>query len=235
MQMCEHLFNHDRMWQERCRQFYTTKNELILISKWNQELIEKEYGRTGKTHYVKNGIDFDDFPIEKVNKTGKIVLIEGVIPGNPSKDSDQIGAKVGRRLKSEGFTIIGFSQFDSLKNTDYMDKYYVRPSLKLMNDLYRNADILIKATHYDARSCAPMEAMTKGTVTARAIDKGDDDLIDNSNCLRCGYDENELYDIAKKLLIDSSLRHKLAQNCLNYVSKLHWDTVIKDIEQIICK
>lgn len=235
MQMCEHLFNSDRMWQDRCRQFYTTKNELILISKWNQDVIKNQYGRQSKTHYVQNGVDFDDFPIEYPNKTGKVVLIEGFIPGNPSKDSDHIAAKVGRRLKSEGYTVLAFSQFDSLRHTDYLDEYHIRPDLNKMNDLYRRSDILIKATHYDARSCAPMEAMTKGTVTARAIEKGDDDLTHNKNCLRCGYDENELYEISKKLLTNDNLRHELAQNCLNYVSKLHWKNVIKSIETIICR
>ena len=234
MQMCEHLFSDKEEWQKKCRQFYISKNPIILISKWNEQLINKEYERVGETHYIGNGIDFNDFPIENPKKQGDTVLIEGFIPGNPSKDSAYIGAKVGRRLKSEGYKVLAFSQFDSYRNADYLDEYHVRPSLNTMNDLYRRADILIKATHYDARSCSPMEAMTKGTVTARAINKGDDDLTHNQNCLRCDYNEEELYKISKELLTNNKLRHDLAENCLNYISKQTWKSVISQVEKIIC-
>ena len=92
-----------------------------------------------------------------------------------------------------------------------------------MNQLYSQATILVKATLYDARACAPMEAMCKGTVTARAIMHGDDDLIHGENCLKCGYDKDHLYRNAKELLTNHELRKRLANNCIEYVRKYNWD------------
>jgi hypothetical protein len=113
------------------------------------------------------------------------------------------------------------------------DEFYVLPDLETLNFLYSNATILIKATQYDARSCSPMEAMTKGTVTARAIIEGDDDLHHFKNCYRVSYDVDKLYYAALTLLKDDTLRNILACNCISYVQTYTWDYWMEKIVGIL--
>ena len=90
---------------------------------------------------------------------------------------------------------------------------------------------MLKASKYDARSCSPMEAMTKGTVTARAIIKGDDDLIGSVNCLKVNYSEAELYKAAKLLLTNKEIFRHTQEQCKPTLDYNNWDKRIEDINK----
>jgi hypothetical protein len=77
-----------------------------------------------------------------------------------------------------------------------------------------------------------MEAMTKGTVTVRGIQLGDDDLNDR-NSYRCKYDEVELYHAAKYALTNTEQRQEKADLCREYVQTYTWDHWMSKINQII--
>lgn len=233
-QMAEHLFrSHDFKWGLKCERFYTANVPMMAISQWNIDLFRDFYGRTAPTYYIGNGVNLDDFPISDKPKDGKSILVEGWVAHNGAKDTSCIGPSVAMRLKKElGVKILAYSQ---LANTTAFtpDEYYQKPDLAAMNDLYERATIMIKATRYDARSCAPMEAMTKGTVTARAVIEGDDDLEHNVNCLRSGYNEDELYQNAKRLLTDHTLRHSLSIFGRAHVRKYSWDYWMNKVNDIL--
>lgn len=235
LQMAEHLFRpEDHEWRNRCRRFYRTPYPMFLISRWNEQVV-RMFGRTGEMHYVGNGVNLDHFPVERPVKDGRTVLVEGWYPGNPTKDSDRIAAKVAKKLRRAGYRIVAFG-LGGLKRDPYRTiphEYHKRPSLEQMNDLYRRATILLKATHCDARSCAPLEAMTKGAVTVRAIERGDDDLVHGENCLRVPYDEGSLYRAALTLLNDEPLRLRLASNGRDYVQRYTWDYWIDQVEGVL--
>ena len=234
MQMAEHLFNdRSRDWVIKCEKFYTTKHPLISISQWNIDMLKNKYRRTGKTHYIGNGVNLIDFPITNNIKDGKTVLVEGWEAGNSSKDSQHIGPKVAARLKAKGYKIIAFSGMPLTTMPEVVSEYYYKADVDTMNRLYESATILIKATNYDARACAPMEAMTKGTVTVRAVNLGDDDLTHQENCLKSLYNEEVLYQNCLTLLTDDKLRNKLSENCFKYVQLFNWDYWMNEINNII--
>lgn len=231
-QMAEHLFRpRDKSWQRQCLDFYTSSYPMLSISKWNMDLFAS-YGRKAPTYYIGNGVNLDHFPISEKPKDGTCILVEGWVSTNPSKDPDHIGPKVAVRLREEfGVKVLAYSQ--CLNSTKYKpDEFYHRPSLKEMNELYERATILVKATKYDARSCAPMEAMTKGTATARAIMEGDDDLIHDVNCLKSAYNEDELYRNARMLLENQTVRNRLADAGREHVQKYSWDYWMKEVNRI---
>ena len=96
---------------------------------------------------------------------------------------------------------------------------------------------MLKCTKYDARSCAPVEAMKCGTPTVRAIDKGDDDLINLQNCLKSkytgGYDEilHNVTVLANVAAAD--LRYSLSENGLKYAKEsLNWSRWSDELEKI---
>jgi hypothetical protein len=239
MQMMEHYFRpNDKYWQAACFEFYRSKYPMVLISMWNHEEVNKY--RRGSTYYIGNGVDFHDFPLaeesfgrDKFKFRPSTVLVEGWEPGNPTKDVDHIGPKVAERLRGEGYRILAYSQLRLKTLPEVPHKYWQKPVLPILNELYEESTIMIKATRMDARSTSPMEAMTKYCVTARAINKGDDDLINEYNCLRCDYDEQQLYLQAKRLLTDHELRFRLACNGIKTIKKWNWDHYAKIINDII--
>lgn len=233
LQMMEHLFKEgDERWFDTCKKFYLSDRPMILISTWNYEACRK-LGRKAPTYYVGNGVNLQDFPIERSPKSGKIVLVEGWESYNDAKDVSNIGPAVATRLKREGYIIWAYSQFPLKTYPRVPDNYIHCPSLEQLNSMYKHATILIKASKFDARALAPLEAMTKGTVTARAIIEGDDDLIAGLNSLVCDYDEDELYVNAKKLLTDAPLRQELSENCIEYVQEFSWDFYMGTIRNIL--
>lgn len=236
MQMAEHLFRpRDKAWQRQCQKFYRTPHPLILLSRWNETML-RGAGRAGPVHYVGNGVNLDDFPIDARAKDGRAVLVEGWTPENPTKDWDRIGPQVAARLGRMGWEVLAYGRHEPKHDDPYRavpTEFVARPSRARLSELYQRATILIKASHCDARACAPMEAMTKGTVTVRAIDQGDDDLVHNVNCLRTPYDVEALFAAAKLLLVNDQLRERLAAACLEYVTEHSWDGVMDQVEQIL--
>lgn len=231
MQMDERKFRpHDTRWHKQCLKFYLSKFPIIHGSHWGEQVCRK-LGRTGAMHYIGNGVNLEHFPISDKPKDGKTILLESPASSNPAKDTDGLALKIAVRLKHQGYNIIGYG-FNPV-NHFALDEYYVRPDLATMNELYERATILLKATRYDARALSPCESMTKGTVTARAIVQGDDDLIHGVNCLRTGYDETGLYNCAKELLTNEPMRQRLADNCREYVQNESWDKIIKQLNQIL--
>ena len=231
VQMMEHYFRPgNAKWDEMCRLFYTTPFPMFSISKWNIEEMTQKWGRTGPIHYIGNGVNLQHFPVRNCYKDGKQILIESPITSNPSKDPDQLTLKVATRLRSEGYRILGYGA--KYHDNHGCDEFVVNPSLDQLNELYSRATILLKATKMDARSCSPMEAMTKGTVTVRGIEMGDDDLT-NQNSFRCKYDEIELYQAAKFALTNHEQRQEMSDLCREYVQTYSWNHYMAKINQII--
>jgi len=224
MQMAEHLFRpSDITWLNLCRKFYTSPHPMFCISQWNMSTIANDFGRTGEMIYIGNGVNLDDFPISHAPKDVKTVLVEGWEATNPSKDANRIGPMVARMLRKHGYRIVGFGIVPCKTLPHVLSEYVLKPDTPTMNRLYEQATILIKASYFDARSCSPMEAMTKGTVTVRAIDKGDDDLVHDVNCYRTAYKYEPTLSLALSLLRDDEKRHELAEACRIYVQRYSWD------------
>lgn len=233
LQMMEHMFRISRRdWVKRCYELYLRPEPLVLISDWNERTMREEVGRTGEILRVGNGVNLKQFPIERVAKRDDVVLVEGWNPGNRTKDIGRIAHLVADRLKADGCTILAYDRRPPQEHRRTCDEFHVRPDLATMNDLYRRATILVKASRWDARACAPMEAMTKGTVTARAIIEGDDDLTPE-NSLRTLYHQDALYRAARRLLDDTGLRNELADNCLRYAEEHSWDKVMPRIRETL--
>ena len=230
IQMMEHYFRPDNAkWVEMCRKFYQNPYPTFSISKWNIDELTHKWGKQGQIHYITNGMNLDHFPIKNPVKDGKTILIESPVTNNPSKDPDQLQIKVGQRLMADGYNVIGYGR----EPIDYtLTEYHVKPDNKTLNDLYSRATILLKATKMDARSTSPLEAMTKGCVTVRGIEMGDDDL-NNENAYLCHYNESDLYEMVKFAINDPNLKTK-ANICREYVADQKWQNVMNKVNSILC-
>lgn len=232
LQMLEHLFNitNKRLF-DNCMALYTTKYPLISISHWNINVLHK-YKRTGPTFYVGNGVNLNDFPISYKAKEGKIALLESPEPTNYAKDTEKIAVQVAKNLIEKGWVIKGFG-LQKAKDNIYTE-YVVKPDLATMNRFYEEATIMIKATKYDARSTAPLEAGTKGTVTIRGIIEGDDDL-NSDNSFKTLYSYDKLFDATMFAINHPDQLKEKSDNIRKYTQTYTWDYWMGKINEILCE
>lgn len=230
LQAMEHLFfPGNTEFERKCRQCYQSPYPMITISKWMIQDMRHLWGRTGETFYIGNGINLDHFPISRRPKDSKVVLLESPEPGNRTKDVDRLALRVGERLAEMGYNVIGYGA--KMPTTWTPPEFHMKPDLATMNSLYERASIMVKATVLDCRSTAPIEAMTKGTVTVRGIVKGDDDLTEE-NSIRCGYDFDELYQATMKALTMDLT--PLREACYKHVQENTWHRWMPEINKILC-
>lgn len=231
MQMIEHLFRPtDLKWLERCKSFYFADAPMISTATWGVEYL-KAQGRVLDTYVLGTGVNLDNFPISTTAKTKEFVLLESPVPTNPVKDADYLALKAGKKLREQGLKVIAYGALPLPKEySDCVDSYHLKPSLQKMNELYLLATLLIKATKYDFRSTACLEAMTKGCVSVRGIMMGDEDLTDE-NSYKQGY--GDLYNLALHAINDENLNQK-SLNCINYIMNHSWSYWLPKYEEIIC-
>lgn len=223
VQMIEHLFRPDDIeWLKKCKMFYENDCDKISTATWGLALLK------GKVDVLGTGVSLTDFPILK-SKKDNFVLLESPEPTNPAKDVNRLAIKAGKYLKQKGFRILGYGALPPKENI--FDSFHVKPSLAKINEFYSLSSLLIKATKYDFRSTACLEAMTKGCVTVRAIDKGDEDL-NESNSFLSRYNE-AAFMANVELAISSDLEEK-TNNCIDYIKNHSWDYWFHKYEKIIC-
>lgn len=228
IQMIEHLFQPGNVRFKMMAMRHFKELPFITISDWGLEEIIK-YGNKHRYLRISNGVNFNHFPI--VNKRKKTtILLESPVPTNPTKDKNRIALRIGSRLKDMGYKVVGYGAF----KPDLDIEFHIAPDLKTLNKLYSDALIMIKATQLDFESTAPLEAGTKGCVTVRGINKGDDNLIHEFNALKVPYNENLVLDQTLRILKDDDLRKKLSWNMMNYIQGNTWEKQVKQIEEFIC-
>lgn len=232
LQMAENLFAPDnRNYVSTCRRSYAVDMPIIGISQWVEEYV-RQYRGDKKMYYIGNGVS-DHFQPGKKDE-GLTVLAEGWECYNPAKDVNNYGPKCAQHLKEKyGARIIAYSQFPLKTMPAVPDEYYHAPAIEILTSLYQRPKLMIKATRFDARSCAPVEAMACGTVTARAIEKGDDDLIHEYNCLKGPYSLDTLIHNAERILDSDTFRKQLEANGRKYRKRyLSWTKWMEEVEKI---
>lgn len=239
MQMRESLFflRSKPMWAGAVEESYRKARGIlqpIVISQWLKDFLENEYGYEN-IPIVPNGVNIQQFYPDPVfpNPIGfKRILIEG-FPGNEAKDTDLMAYQAAQKIQVEygNIELWGFSQASSYGN---FHRYWRYPNQALIRQLYSSADILLKASKFEGRSCVEVEAMACGTAVCRAILTGDDDLEDGYNCLKVKYGDTRGFNKnLRKLVRNDELRNQLAENGLEFVKeKLGWEDKIDMLETI---
>ena len=235
LQMAEHLFSpNNKNWVMHCHHSYRVPFPIIGISKWVEAEI-RALGRKGKMYYIGNGVT-NNFKPGKPDQD-LTILVEGwEAMGNAAKDTLQYGPTLAKWAKEElGARILAYSAHPVRTMPGVPDEYYCQPGPKKIVELYQRAWFMLKCTKYDARSCAPVEAMKCGTPTVRAIDKGDDDLIHFRNCLKSRYsgEYEQIQRNVKEMATNDKTRAVLADAGLKYAKEnLDWSRWIDELESI---
>ena len=203
---------------------------VITISRWVQQEMWQRWKI--ESEYVDNAVNRKDFYPDRPEGRLNAILIEGDAR-NCAKDVDGISWRVAKELRCKyGVELWGYAALHH-DNASGFDKFLAHVNANQMREIYSQALFLLKASRFDARACAPVEAMACGTTCARAIIRGDDDLINDQNCLRTRYDYDDLLEAARRLMEDEALRRRLEENALAYADTyLRWNPIIDRLEKI---
>ena len=232
LQMAEELFQpSNKGYVKMVQDSYHVPFPIIGISKWVERHIRR-LGRKGVMHYIGNGVSKHFQPGDKDKEL--TILVEGWEGYNYAKDTEAIGPQLAKYLKERyRANIIAYSQHACKTMSSVPDEFYQQPSPSRLVRLYQRPLFMIKATKYDARSCAPMEAMACGTMTVRGIDNGDDDLIDGFNCFKTSYNFEYMKNICDTILGNTECIDAITENGLNYRKQfLDWDYWMSQVEMI---
>jgi len=231
LQMAEHLFSKaNKAYNAECFKSYKVPFPIIGISRW-VEYVVRENGRGSlPMYYIANGVGKE---FQEAYKPDQLtILVEGWETYGDAKDVSRMAPKLAMRLKEEyNANIIAYSQLPLTYMKDVPDEYYQVPTADKIVELNQRAHIMLKASMYDARSCAPVEAMACGAVPIRAIFHGDDDLIHGHNAMVSAYgDEQAFYNNAKRAIEDIQLWINLRISGAEYRKQyLEWEKVIYDL------
>jgi hypothetical protein len=231
VQMMEHMFfpRDGQIWTSMYNSYELAKDmKCITIARWLKKSLKDNWGINA--FMVPVCVNRDHFYPSGKPKQNAIVM-EGDAR-NPAKDTEGITWRVGLELKKKyGVKLWSFSA-NSHPYTNKMDWHVNQPSLQGMRRMYSESLFLLKASHFEGRACAPLEAMCCGTPTVRGIVHGDEDLVHEKNCLRVGYDYNALLEQAIRMMEDVELRNKITANAVKYI-KTHavYDNMISDFEE----
>lgn len=237
VQMMEHLFERPgsagfRTCLDSYREARLAGFKFITISNWLKTELEALSGATD-TPILPNGINRDHFYPETSDEGSPYLLVEGD-NRNYAKDVNGIGWQVALTLaQRHGLRVVGFA--GSVHNySAALDTFMLRPSVPQMRRLYSNCRLFIKASRFEGRSLSPLEALACGAPVARAILRGDDDLVDGQNCVRTTYDQESFLQAVERLLMDEAERIRLRQNALNYAQeRLGWTPIMDQLERLL--
>ena len=235
VQMAEHMFFpvDSHAYKNALRTYNLAARKgfrFITIAHWLAEFIRGLEVTTPAI--IPNGVNPEHFYPDGPAPRDYIV-VEGDAR-NEAKDIAHIGWRVALELRNRyGIKLAGMAAVRHAY-AGKLDEFVMDPSLADYRRLYTGAKFLLKASRYEGRSLAPLEAMACGTPICRAIIHGDDDLRHRSNCLRVGYDYDELLAAACEMMENDNLTGMLAHNAARYAAKsLQWDPIINKLEQLL--
>ncbi|NIV33080.1 MAG: hypothetical protein GWN58_27625 [Anaerolineae bacterium] len=239
VQMAEHLFfkKGSPEYADAIRTYRLAARNgfrFITIANWLEKFL-RDMGAED-VHQVPNGVNEHHFyPVDQPEPVDDYILIEGD-ERNQAKDIEGIGWRVGVELRKRyGIKLAGCAATRHGYRME-LDEFVMNPSEADYRRLYSGARFLLKASRYEGRSLAPLEAMACGRTTCRAIIKGDDDLMDHVNCLRVGYDYDALLAAASSLVEanGTGLLTTLTHNAARYATKrLRWEPIIDQLERLL--
>lgn len=233
VQMAEQHFFAEAQWKAIVDTYKVAAREgytAITIANWVRDFLLSEECGFADVRYIKNGVNTKHFyPVDQ-EPHAPYILLEGD-NRNPAKDVAGYACQIATKLRGEfGVELRGMAATTPPWCGD-LDEFVFRPSEADYRRLYSGALFLLKTTRYDARSCAPVEAMACGTPTIRGLIEGDDDLIHGYNCLRSGYDMQSVYEHALNAMRNQALLDELSYNALEYAnSQLAWEPIIDELE-----
>ncbi|MGB9679516.1 MAG: glycosyltransferase [Thermoanaerobacteraceae bacterium] len=212
-----------------------SESKFLAVSRFLKETIQGKYNRNCTV--IKNAIDTEKFYCNSEIKKGDKIRI--IIVGNAMlkfKGFDDI-LKAFNIVKDKGydFEVIWITQSQPEINLEKYIRVYVNPPQEKISELYKEADIYVAGSYYEACPLPPLEAMASECAVVTTNNGGVTEYAkDGYNCLMVN--PGDFYGLAEKiiqLIKDKDLRKKLVKNGLETVKKFTWNKAIDVLEDTL--
>jgi glycosyltransferase involved in cell wall biosynthesis len=205
VQSDERLFYDNTSEKQEVEKTYRAKIEFIVIAKWIQEFLEKDFFQ--KSILVENGIDFEIFntkyrDMQYFKRERKVVLIEGPL-NIPWK-----GVEDAYNAVCDLPVDIWLVTPDLAPPVSWnISRHICAASQNQMAKIYNDCDIFLKLSRVESFCLPALEAMACGCATVVGdVNGGIEYLIDKYNCLRVPkHDINAARDAVCKILSNQKL------------------------------
>lgn len=219
---------------EKLRETYHYPLKKIVISKWLQEIIEKE--EQEKCTLIYNGFNFDDFKEDiKINDKDKhcIAMLYHTI--------ELKGAKYGLealKIVKKKFPQLKANLFGTPTAPTALPEwitYHRLPNKEQLNKIYNEAAIFIGCSSIEGWGLPIGEAMICGAAVACTNNKGYLEMAKDGETALVSPIKNALA-LANniiRLIKDDELRYRIARNGNEFIKQFKWDSSYKKLKETI--
>lgn len=205
----------------------------ICIAPW---LLEKVQSVGEKASLISNGLDFSYFKLTKKIEERNPLEISLMYHERPTKRFKD--AEAALKIVHEKFPKLHVSVFGVFNNPgnfpDYFT-YYKSPSKDIHNSIYNNSAIYVAASSDEGFGLTVAEALMCGCAVACTNNGGFSLMVNNEEggLLSPAYDYNALAENIMRLILDNSLRIRLAKKGYENIKKFNWETAVKKFTNVI--
>ena len=218
--------------RQAARETYTYPLEPIVIARWQQEWLRREFGR--ECQYVPNGLDHDLFhPAGPVapRRNRVRVLLEGPI-AIPYKGM----ANAFRAVNSLDCEVWCVSSVGKPQPGWRCDRLFEKVPMDLMKHIYSSCDIFLKMSEVEGFFGPPMEMMAcgQGACVVGEVTGRDEYCVDGENCLVVPRGDVEAARAAvQRLIEDTAFRRRLIENGLQTAARFNWDRSAARLAEVL--
>lgn len=220
--------------EERLRQTYHYPLKKIVISKWLQEIIEKEEHE--KCTLIYNGFNFGDFR-KNINIGDKDKHSVAMLYHTTELKGAKYGIEALNIVKKE-FPQLKANLFGTPQAPLTLPEwitYHRLPSKEELNDIYNEAAIFIGSSNSEGWGLPIGEAMICGAAVACTNNNGYLEMAKDGETALVSpiKDSQALANNIIRLIKDDELRHRIARNGNEFIKQFKWDTSYKKLKAIL--
>lgn len=211
-----HFIQDHEIWatsEQILKHVYSLPTRKVVVSHWLKDLVE-EYSPT-KINIISNGVDLDMFKIKNSIKNRNPYSIAMLFHTDKRKGIER-SINILIKLKEE-FPDLKCIMFGSPQRSKIIPnwvEYYRNVSQNELPSIYNQCSIYFCGSYYEGFGLTGLESLICGCALVSTDTKGVREYAQNdyNALLSDPNDDNQLYLNLKKLLLDTNLKNKIANN-----------------------
>lgn len=208
---------------------------LIVIAPWLRELAKKKFNLP-EPDMVLNGVDFKVFNNQSPKKYGDKIRVLMMYHPLPKKGFiDGLTAFNLAQEKYQDLELVIFGAYRPSRQILKNYKFYYRPKLEQLKDIYNSADIFLWPSRFEGFGLPPMEAMAcrcvvistdTGAIREYAIDQETTIIVPPDNPVK-------MAQALVNLACDKSKLSLLSEQAYIKIQDFSWNNSIDQMEKIL--
>ncbi|MFC7394373.1 glycosyltransferase family 4 protein [Scopulibacillus cellulosilyticus] len=223
---------------------YNATEKLVVLSKWQKDIIQLNHGIIGKIVPVGISSEFVNLHQRSAQKPIMVsAIVRRIEDGNWHRQQDYL-LEVLTNIKMKYPHIIAtlitppneFRTSQKLKQlySEQLFQFVLPQNDQQLNAIYNQTDIFVNSSIYDTASLPGLEAMKTGAALVTTYNGGNADYARHEeNCLLSYRYQNRLQQDIERLIENPELRKRLAAEGEKEASSWTWERSVDLFEQAI--